>query len=463
MDSLTALSALDSAVLGGLHTTDELRAILGERGLLSRFLQVEAELAAAQANLDLVPAGVATALRAVTLDDLDIARLAVRTEAAGYPIVGLVEQLAEILPDGLGQYAHWGATTQDIMDTAAVLQVVAALDVIERDLLQTLAALMELENQHGSAVMVGRSQLQHALPITFGYRVASWTAPLLRHLDRLAELRPRVAVVQLGGAVGSLAAMAPHGPDIRRELAHRLGLATPLISWHASRDRFVEVVAWAAQVAASLGKIGLDIVVGSQNEVAELSEPSAPGRGASSTMPHKRNPIGSQQLIRAARLTRTYLDLALDAAVADAERATAVWSLEWHSLAPALAVCGGAAHTAADVLSGLKVDSAAMVANLDRTHGLIMAESVMMRLAPALGRQAAHDELAAMVTASVTSGESFATLVARRDPNLADAVTPAAYLGHVDEQTVAVMSEAAARVERHASTAGHSAYRRHGC
>ncbi|ORV69438.1 class-II fumarase/aspartase family protein [Mycobacterium gastri] len=452
----TALSALDGAVFGGLHTTDELRAILGERGLLARFLQVEAELAAAQADLDVVPAEVAPALRAVTIDDLDIARLASRTNAAGYPIVGLVEQLAVILPDGLGQYAHWGATTQDIMDTAAVLQTVAALDVIERDLLRTLAALMELATKHGSAVMVGRSQLQHALPITFGYRVASWTAPLLRHLDRLAELRPRVAMVQLGGAVGSLAAMAPHGPEIRRELARRLGLAAPSISWHATRDRFVEVVAWAAQVAASLAKIGLDIVVGSQTELAELSEPSAPGRGVSSTMPQKRNPIGSQQLIRAARLTRTYLDLALDAAVADAERATAVWSLEWHSLAPALAVCGGAVHTAADVLAGLRVDAAAMAANLDRTHGLIMAESVMMRLAPVLGRQAAHDQLEALVTASLESGESFATLVGRRDPKLADAVTPAGYLGHVDEQTVAVMSEAAARVGGQTSTQGNS-------
>ncbi|ORB82897.1 hypothetical protein B1987_02530 [Mycobacterium kansasii] len=451
----TALSALDSSVFGGLHTTDELRAILGERGLLARFLQVETELAAAQADLDIIPAEVAAALRAVTPDNLDIARLAHRTSAAGYPIVGLVEQLAEIVPDGLGQYAHWGATTQDIMDTAAVLQIVAALDVIERDLLHTLAALMELEAQHGSAVMVGRSQLQHALPITFGYRVASWTAPLLRHLDRLAELRHRVAVVQLGGAVGSLAAMAPHGMDVRRELARRLGLAAPLISWHATRDRFVEVVAWAAQVAASLGKIGLDIVVGSQTEVAELSEPSAPGRGVSSTMPQKRNPIGAQQLLRAARLTRSYLDLALDAAVADAERATAVWSLEWHAVAPALGVCGGAARTAADVLAGLHVDTAAMAANLGRTHGLIMAESVMMRLAPTLGRQAAHDELEAMVTASVESGASFAALVARRDPNLAAAVSPDAYLGHIAEQVAAVMSEAAARVGGHPSEAGY--------
>ncbi|ETZ98830.1 adenylosuccinate lyase family protein [Mycobacterium kansasii 824] len=194
--------------------------------------------------------------------------------------------------------------------------------------------------------------------------------------------------------------------------------------------------------------------MGSQTELAELSEPSAPGRGVSSTMPQKRNPIGSQQLIRAARLTRSYLDLALDGAVADCERATAVWSLEWHTVAPALAVCGGAVRTAADVLAGLHVDSAAMAANLDRTHGMIMAESVMMRLAPVLGRQAAHDQLETLVTASLESGESFATLVARRDPKLADAVTPAAYLGHVDEQTVAVMSEAAARVGGQTSRQG---------
>ena len=457
VEASNALSALDATVLAGLHTTGELRSILGEQALLARFLQFETALAAAQAALGIVPADVATALAAVTPADLDIERFADRTTAAGYPIVGLVEQLARMLPEGLGQWAHWGATTQDVMDSALVLQIVAALDVIERDLRQALAALVALAAEHGEAVMVGRSQMQQALPITVGYRIACWTAPLLRHLDRLAEMRPRVAVVQLGGAVGSLASMAPHGLDVRRELALRLGLAEPSISWHATRDRLVEVVAWSAQVAASLGKIGLDIALGAQTEVGELHEPSAPGRGASSTMPQKRNPIGAQQLMRAARLTRSYLDLALDAAVADHERPTAVWSLEWHAVAPALAVCGGAVRTAADVLGGLRVDTAAMAANLDRTHGLIMAESVMMRLAPDIGRQAAHDEVDAMVSASLKAGDSFTEHVSRRDPALADAVHPAAYLGHVAEQTAAVMSAAAAYIGDPASKPDHPA------
>lgn len=442
MSSPTAVSALDSAVTGGLHTTDQLRAVLGERGLLERFLRVEAALAAAQADIGVIPRQAAIQLGRVTVDDLDLAALAERTTGVGYPVVGLVEQLAAIIPDGLGEYAHWGATTQDIMDTALVLQARDAFDLIEADLVSLSWALYGLAGTHRDTPLVGRSQMQHALPITIGYRAAGWLAPLLRHLERLGQLRPRVQVVQLGGAVGTLASMAPNGLAVRAKIAEDLSLSDPSISWHSSRDRVVEIVAWAAQVAASLAKIGLDIALAAQTEIGEFAEASSSGRGVSSTMPQKRNPILSQQLIRAARLTRTHLDLALDAAVADHDRATAVWSLEWNAVAPSLAVTGGAVNAAVDLIDNLVVDRAAMADNLERTGGLIMAEAVMMRLAPSLGRQAAHDEVTSMVERSLETGTPFSEIVDVEASEHADALDPTSYLGHAAAQVDSVLSDA---------------------
>ena len=436
-----ALSALDSIVCGNLHTTDELRGVLGERGLLERFLQVEAALAKAQADAGLIPAEAATSLARVSIDDLDLTALADRTTSVGYPIVGLVEQLAAIVPHGLGEYAHWGATTQDIMDTALVLQIRAALDLIEPDLVALAWALYGLAGAHRDTPMVGRSQMQQALPITVGYRAAGWLAPLLGHLDRLAQLRPRVEAVQLGGAVGTLASMAPDGLAVRGQLARNLGLANPSITWHSARDRIVEVVAWSAQISASLAKIGLDIALSAQTELSEMSEGDA--AGISSTMPHKRNPVLSQQLIRASRLTRTHLDLALDAAVADHDRATAVWSLEWNAVAPALAVAGGAVNSAISLIDTLALDTAAMARNLNRTDGLIMAEAVMMGLASDLGRQGAHDKVAAMVRHSVETKTPFSEVVEAEAGALSSVLDPSSYLGHAADQVDAVLADAA--------------------
>ncbi|MGI9613223.1 MAG: class-II fumarase/aspartase family protein [Acidimicrobiales bacterium] len=437
-----AVSALDSTVLGPLHTSGELREVLGESGLLERFVQTEAALATAQADVGLIPPEAATQLGLLSVDDLDLARLADRASEVGYPIVGLVEQLAEIIPDDLGRYVHWGATTQDIMDTALVLQIRDALDLIEADLLALAQGLHRLAETHRDTSVVGRSQLQQALPTTFGHRAAGWLSPLLRHLDRLAELRPRVEVVQLGGAVGTLASMAPHGVTVRAKLAEQLGLGDPSTSWHSSRDRLVEVVAWAAQVSSSLAKIGLDVSLSAQTEVTELNEGSF---GASSAMPHKRNPILSQQLIRAARLTRTHLDLALDSAVADYDRATAAWSLEWNAIAPALAVAGGAVTAGVDLIAGLRVNATAMADNLDRTGGLILAEAVMMHLAPQLGRQRAHDTVAAMVARSLETDRSFAEIVAADAPDAWSTLDPTTYMGHAGDHVDAVLAAAARR------------------
>ena len=438
-----AVAALDSVLLGGLYTTDALRLVLGERGLLDRYLAVEAATAHSQADLGVIPAEAASAISTIRVDDLDTEQLGLRASEVGYPIIGLVEQLTTLVHDGMGQWAHWGLTTQDVTDTAQVLQVRDSLALIETDLLGLVQALQSHVIAHRTTAMIGRSQGQQALPVTFGYRAAGWLDQILRHLDRLDELRPRVEVVQIGGAIGTLASLAPHGLAARAKVAERLGLGEPDISWHSLRDRFVEVVAWCAQVSASLGKTGLDITLSAQTEVAELREGAS---GISSTMPHKRNAILSQQLMRAARLTRTYLDLALDAAVADHDRATAVWSLEWTALAPALAVAGGATHAAEVLLRALEIDMDAMATNLAKTDGLIMAEAVMMKLAPKNGRQNAHDLVDDMVEQSRSTDATFAEVVAERAPDAVDALDPAAYLGHTSDQIDAVLERCAARL-----------------
>ena len=448
-----ALSALDSDVSGALHTSDELRFVLGERSLIGRYLEVEAALAEAQADLGIVPREAAVEIAKLTVDDLDFAELAERMVVVGYPVVGLVEQIARIVPNNLGQFAHWGATTQDIMDTALVLQIRAAFDEILVDLSTLVRALADLAAEHRETLMAGRSQMQQAVPITFGYRVAGWISPLLRHIERLHNLRPRVEVVQLGGAVGTLASIAPDGLEVRRRMSELLDLGNPVVSWHSGRDRIVEVVSWSAQLASSVAKIGHDIALSAQTELGELAEGRVAGGGISSTMPQKRNPILSQQLMRAGRLTRSYLDLALDGAMADHDRATAAWALEWNSVAPAVAVAGGAVEAARRLIEGLEVNGEAMAKNLEITGGAIMAEAVMMSLAGDLGRQVAHDKVAEMVQVMVDTGATFNDVVREHAPTAVDALDPASYLGHTNEQIDAVLAETD-RVIALASTPG---------
>ena len=437
-----AISALDSDVSGVLHTTDELRHLLGERSLIERYLEVEAALALVQAEQELIPVSAAVAIGKVRVEDLDFEALADKMAIVGYPVVGLVEQIVDIVPDGLGQYAHWGATTQDIMDTALVLQVRAALDEITVDLVMLVRALSALADKHRHTPVAGRSQMQQAVPITFGYRVAGWLSPILRHIERLAQMRPRFEVVQFGGAVGTLASLAPDGLNVRARLAEVMNLGDPDVSWHSGRDRIVEVVAWSAQLSSSIAKIGQDVALGAQTELGELAEARVSGGGTSSTMPQKRNPILAQQLMRSGRLTSSYLNLAIDGAMADHDRATAAWALEWNSVAPAIAVAGGAVDAARRLIEGLEVNTKAMEKNLRETGGAIMAEAVMMSLAKELGRQTAHDKVAALVQESITSGMSFDEVVRAQAPSAVDALDPQNYLGHADEQIDAVLAEA---------------------
>ena len=399
---------VSSKVFGEMFGTDEMREIFSDEALIQRYLDVEAALARAQAQLGIIPDEAAHAItQAAAAPQVDYPRLAARTQIVGYPILPLVEQLTEWAAGDLGQYAHWGATTQDIMDTADVLQIRAALDLVERDLATLTHVLAELATAHSHTPMAGRTHLQHALPISFGYKCATWLSALQRHQQRVIQLRPRVEVVEFSGAAGTLASLGDQGLPTQRGLAAELDLGVPDITWHTIRDGFTETTGVLALICATIGKIGYDIMLMMQTETGEVLEPFVAGRGASSTMPQKRNPISSEMMLACAKLVREQHSAMLDAMVQDHERATGQWHVEWQALPTAFVIASGGLKAAIEALEGLEVRPDAMAKTLDVTKGLIVAEAVMMGLAPKLGRQVAHDTVYDCCREALTPGTSF--------------------------------------------------------
>jgi 3-carboxy-cis,cis-muconate cycloisomerase len=392
------IGALQSTLFGDMFGTAAMRAAFGELAFIARCAEVEAGLARAQARLGIVPtdaaAAISEAVKSVVADpaSLDLARLKRETETVGYPILPLVRQLAD-RAGSAGRYLHWGATTQDIMDTAVVLQIREGLQLLEADLTAVRGHLAALARKYRDTPMAGRTHLQHALPVTFGYKAAVWLAGLDRHAERLAQLRPRVLVAQFGGAAGTLASLGMGDAALGSctELARELALGDPAITWHVARDAIAETVQFLALLGGSLGKIAFDIMLMSATEFGEAAEPFVSGRGSSSTMPQKRNPISCELILAGSKALRQQAGLVLDAMVSDFERATGPWHVEWIAVPEAFGYAAGALRQSAFMLGGLIVDTGRMERNLGMTHGLIVAEAVMMGLAPHTGRNEAHD------------------------------------------------------------------------
>jgi len=386
-----ACTVLDSLLFRDAFGTPAMRAVFDDEALLGRYIEVEVALARAEASCGVIPAGAAAEIAArCNLAGLDRDLLRVETDNVGYPILPIVHQLAKQC-GGAGRYVHWGATTQDIMDTATVLQIRAGLALIDADLAELRGILVGLAAKYRDTPMAGRTHLQQALPITFGYKVAVWLAMFDRHAERLDQLRPRVLVGQFAGAAGTLASLGDKGLEVQAALMAELGLGVPAATWHVARDGLAETVNLLALITGSLGKVALDIMLLAATEFGELYEPFVPGRGASSTMPQKRNPISSELMLAAAKAVRQHAGLMQDAMVQDLERATGPWHAEWIAIPESFVFTAGALHQAKFALGGLIVDEARMRANLGMSRGLIVAEAVMMGLAPHLGRQTAHD------------------------------------------------------------------------
>ncbi|MDZ7864823.1 3-carboxy-cis,cis-muconate cycloisomerase [Acidovorax sp.] len=386
-----ASTVLDSVLFRDAFGTPRMREVFSDHTLIARYIEVEVALARAEARCGVIPAEAAEAIaRESRLDRVDFDHMRHETDIVGYPILPLVHQLVGMCGEA-GRYVHWGATTQDIMDTANVLQLRDGLALVEADLRELRSILAALAAKHRDTPMAGRTHLQQALPVTFGYKVAIWLAMFDRHQERLAELRKRVLVVQFAGAAGTLASLGDKGFEVQAALADELGLAVPVTTWHVARDGFAEAVNLLSLVAGSLGKIALDIMIMASTEFGEVYEPFVKGRGASSTMPQKRNPISSELMLAASKAVRQHAGLMVDAMVQDFERATGPWHAEWLALPESFILTAGALHQAKFALGGLIVDEARMRSNLGMSRGLIVAEAVMMGLAPAMGRQQAHD------------------------------------------------------------------------
>ncbi len=384
----------DSPVFGTLYGSDAMRAVFDDRAYLRRMLEVEAALAGVQAGLGIIPADAARAItEAAASDPLDMAKLAASVRNVGYPVVGVVAGLSEKAGEA-GRWTHWGATTQDIMDTALVLMVRDGLWLIRDEIVAILSALARQAEAHRHTVMAGRTHLQQALPITFGLKCAIWMQPLITHLERLLEIAGRVAIVQFGGAAGTLASLGPQGLAVMEGLAEELGLSAPAAPWHVSREGFAEVACFLGLVSGSLAKIATDVALLAQSEVAELAEPHVEGRGSSSTMPQKRNPIAAEYILAAQRVVAALVPVMLGAMASDHERATGPWQAELLALPQGFVLTHGALLHARTIAEGMQIDAARMRKNLDEGGGLILAEAVMMGLAPHLGRGEAHHVLA---------------------------------------------------------------------
>jgi 3-carboxy-cis,cis-muconate cycloisomerase len=419
------VSAVDSAIFGGLFTTAAMRAVFSDEARLQRMLDVEAALARAQARLGLIPAAAAAEIAAkAKLEHFDLEAIRHGTELAGYPIVPLVKALGDACAGDAGRYVHWGATTQDVVDSALVLQIRDALAQISDGLDAILRRLAHMATQFRDTPMAGRSHLQHALPITFGFKCAVWLSALQRHRRRLDALRGELLVVQFGGAVGTLASLGDDGIRVLSALAEELDLGVPPIAWHVARDGPAEAVSFLGLLTGSLGKIATDIALLMQTEIAEVAEPHTEGRGGSSTMPQKRNPIACEFILAAAKNVRQLVPVMLDAMLQDHERATGPWHAEWIALPQAFALGAGALHHTRALLEGLTVDPARMRRNLDMTQGMISAEAVMMALAPALGRGEAHHLIAAACCEALETGTHLREVL-RADPRVAAELSPA--------------------------------------
>ena len=364
-------------------------------------------LATAEARVGVIPSEAATDIKRLAhADGLDLAKLKEETDLVGYPIVGVVHQLARQCGEA-GRYLHWGATTQDIMDTATVLQMREALELVDAELIAIEAAVASLAQKHRNTVMAGRTHLQHALPVTFGLKAAVWLSMIARHRQRLEELRPRVLVGQFAGAAGTLASLGDKGLAVHDALMEELSLGRPAAPWHVARDGLAEAVSFLGLVTGTLAKIATDVMLMMQTEVGEAFEPFVKGRGSSSTMPQKRNPIACELIVAAAKVVRQQAGLMLDAMAADHERATGPWHLEWIAIPEAFLAASGALHQSRFLLEGLIVEPRRMQRNLDLTGGLIVAEAVMMALAEHTGRQAAHDVVYGACRAALDSGSTL--------------------------------------------------------
>lgn len=373
--------------------------IFSDRSTLQGMLDFEAALARAEARTGVIPQTAAAAIesqcRSELLDAGALAQAAARSGNLAIPLVKQLTTLVASKDEQASHFVHWGATSQDATDTGRILQLRSALDLVARDLDSLTSPLAALAQKHRSTLLAGRTWMQHALPITLGLKITGWLDALVRDRKRLEETRKRCLVLQFGGAVGTLAALGTRGPEVASVLAAELALGLPDLPWHSHRDRMAEVGLTLALCTGTMGKLARDISLHMQSEVAEIFEPAGEGRGGSSTMPHKRNPVTSAVVLAAAIRVPGLTSSLLTSLLQEDERGLGGWQAEWEILPDIVQLTAGAVHHLAAILPHLEIDVQRMRKNLDVTHGLVFAEAVSMALGQKIGKMQAHEMIEA--------------------------------------------------------------------
>jgi len=383
----------DSVLFKDSFGTEEMRKVFLEESLVQKWLHVESALSKAQAKLNIIPIEAAEEIEdKAKVKYMNLETMGEEIKKTNHPIVPLIRQLSDVCENRYGQYVHWGATTQDIMDSANVLQLKEVINIVERDIKQIQENLIELIEKYDGVVLAGRTHGQQALPITFGYKAAVWLSEINRSSDRLQELKPRLMVGQFSGAVGTLASIRDKGLELQKALMEELELEVPDISWHAARDNFAEFASFLAILGSTLGKISNEIVLLQKTEFAELAEPFERGKVGSSTMPHKRNPSKTENVVTLTRILQSNIPLFLSGMVNEHERDMISWQVEWETLPEICLLISNILKNSKEVLSGLNVNTERMHHNVTQlTNGLIMSEPVMLKVGEKIGRQKAHD------------------------------------------------------------------------
>ncbi|WP_069802482.1 adenylosuccinate lyase [Thermogemmatispora onikobensis] len=396
---------IDSTLFGDQFGTEEMRRLFDDRAMVRAWMEVEAALAWAEAEVGLIPREAAQVIaERVEREQWDFEALARGIAETFHPLVPAIRVLSEACGEA-GAYVHWGATTQDIMDTGLILQLREALALLEERMLAVRDAWRELAIRYRDTLMPGRTHGQHGPPITFGFKAAIWVAEMNRHLERLRACKPRLLVGQLAGATGSLASLGDHGLEVQRLVMQRLGLNVPPICWHTARDNLAEFVGLLGLVCATLGKVAMEIIHLQATEVAEVEEPFIWGKVGSSTMPHKRNPMICELIAALGRIVRQDAALALDTMVQEHERDMAAWQAEWEYIPRCCILTDSALVYALHVARDLSVNAERMRANIELTGGLALSEAVMLQLGRFIGRQKAHDVVYRIAMAVASEGK----------------------------------------------------------
>ncbi len=445
-----------SQLYASLFYLAEVDDMFSDQSLVAYMLQVEAALAKAQAKVGVIPFAAAEHIAALIAQPvetiIDFNQLAEASALAGNIAIPLVKQLTakvKAVDENAARYVHWGATSQDIIDTACMLQCKAALQPLEQRLKQAIKATLQLTQDYRHQVMVGRTWLQQGLPLTFGYKTARWSESLARDLNRVQEVQRNCLTVQLGGAVGTLASLLNQGSQVVEAFATELDLLVPACTWHAERDRITDIAHVLATLTGNLGKMAKDWSLMMQTEIAEVYEPAGQGRGGSSTMPHKRNPVAAASILAAANRVPTLMTSMYQSLVQEHERSLGAWHAEWLALPELFRLTAGSLSRALEVFEGLEVQPENMRRNLECTQGLMMAEALMMALAPKLGRLTAHHLVEKACQMAVLEKCHLAEVVARipevqaifTSNELKEILEPENYLGNIQAQIDAVIQK----------------------